>query len=158
MLISKINRLTMYELKFFQGFRDIVNFFRFRREMKSLYKLRDSKFNKFNLHINKFGNILYTQINCSDNDFMNADYNYERMVMTKLQPITDYLSEELNWGDYLTMQVQNFIDDETGESTLSYGILFIYTGYSMTMTKAFWLALLSLLGIIGGIVALCIVL
>lgn len=148
----------MYESRFFQGFRDIGNFFRFKREMKALYKLRDSKFNKYNLHINKFGNILYTQINCTDNDFMNANYDYDRMVMMKLQPITDYLSEELNWGDYLTLQIQNFVDEETGEPSLSYGILFIFTGYSMTMAKAFWFALFGLLLLAGGITALCILL
>lgn len=148
----------MYESRFFQGFRDIGNFFRFRREMKALFKLRDSKFNKHGLHINRFGNILYTQINCSDNDFMNANYDYERMVTMKLQPIIDYLSEELNWGDYLTMQVQNFIDEETGEPSLSYGILFIYTGYTMTLSKAFWLALAGLIMLTGGITALCILL
>ena len=123
--------------------------------MNALYKLRDSKFNKFNLRINKFGNILYTQVNCSDNDFMNAGYDYEKMIMMKLQPIIDYLSEELNWGDYLRLQVQNFVDEETGEPSLSYGILFIYTGYSMTMSKAFWLCLFGLLALAGGITALC---
>lgn len=148
----------MYESRFFQGFRDIGNFFHFRREMKALFKLRDSKFNKYGLRINRFGNILYTQINCSDNDFMNANYDYERMVTMKLQPIIDYLSEELNWGDYLTMQVQNFIDEETGEPSLSYGILFIYTGYTMTLSKAFWLALAGLITLVGGITALCILL
>ena len=140
----------------FSGLSDIKNFFRFRREMKALYKLRDSKFNKYNLKINKFGNILYTQINCTDTDFMNSGYDYEKMLMIKLQPVIDYLSDELNWGDYLTMQVENFVDEETNELSLSYGILFIYTGYTMTMTRAFWMALLSLLTLIGGIVALCI--
>jgi hypothetical protein len=148
----------MYESKFFQGFRDIGNFFRFKREMNALYKLRDSKFNKFNLHINRFGNILYTQINCSDTDFMNAGYDYEKMLKIKLQPIIDYLSEELNWGDYLRLQLQNFVDEETGEPSLSYGILFIYTGYSMTMSKAFWLGLFGILAIAGGVTALCLVL
>lgn len=142
----------------FSGLSDIKNFFRFRREMKALYKLRDSKFNKFNLKINKFGNILYTQINCSDTDFMNSGYDYEKMLMIKLQPVIDYLSDELNWGDYLTMQVDNFVDEETNEPSLSYGILFIYTGYVMTMTRAFWTALISLLTLIGGIVALCVLL
>ena len=144
----------MFGMNFFQGFRDIINFFRFRKEMKGLYKMRDSKFNKFNLRVNKFGNILYTQINCSDNDLMNADYNYEKMIYMKLQPVIDYLSDELNWGDYLTMQVQNFVEEESGEPSLSYGILFIYTGYTMTMTKAFWITLISLIILIGGIISL----
>lgn len=148
----------MYESGFFQGFRDIRNFFRFKKEMKGLYKMRDSKFNEFKLHVNKFGNILYTQINCSDNDFMNAGYDYERMLMMKLQPVIDYLSDDLNWGDYLTMQVQNFVDEETGEPSLSYGILFIYTGYTMTMAKAFWWAVTGLVLLAGGIVGLTIAL
>lgn len=142
----------------FEGLRDISNFFKFRRQMKALYNLRDSKFNKYNLKINKFGNILYTQINCSDTDFMNSGYDYEKMLMIKLQPVIDYLSEELDWGDYLTLQVDNFVDEDTNEPSLSYGILFIYTGYAMTMTKAFWLAICLLLGLIGGIVAMCILL
>ena len=86
---------------------------------------------------------------------MNAGYNYEKMLMIKLQPIIDYLSEELNWGNYLRLQVQNFVDEETGEPSLSYGILFIYTGYSMTMTKAFWLSIFGFLILAGGITALC---
>lgn len=142
----------------FQGISDIVNFFRFKREMRSLYKIRDSKFNKFNLKLNKFGNILYTQINCTDDDFMNSGYDYERMVMNKIQPVIDYLSEDLNWGDYLTLQVNNFVDEDTNEPSLSYGILFIYTGYTMTMTKAFWTIVLGLLGIIGLSVGLAIAL
>jgi hypothetical protein len=89
---------------------------------------------------------------------MNANYDYDRMVMMKLQPITDYLSEELNWGDYLTLQVQNFVDEETNEASLSYGILFIFKGYSMTMVKAFWLAVFGILLIAGGITALCVLL
>ena len=142
----------------FLGLDDIRKFIRFRREMKSLYSIRDSKFNKFNLKINNFGNILYTQINCTDTDFMNAGYDYEKMVQIKIQPIIDYLSEELDWGDYLTLQVNNFVDEDTNEPSLSYGILFIFTGYVMTMTRAFWLAILSVLGLIGGIIALCIAL
>lgn len=142
----------------FQGLSDIRNFFRFKREMRSLYKIRDSKFNAFNLKLNKFGNILYTQINCTDNDFMNSGYDYEKMVMMKIQPIIDYLSEELDWGDYLTLQVNNFVDEETNEPSLSYGILFIYTGYTMTMTKAFWLSVLSLIGFIGLCTALTFIL
>lgn len=142
----------------FQGLSDIRNFFRFKREMRSLYKIRDSKFNAFNLKLNKFGNILYTQINCTDNDFMNSGYDYEKMVMMKIQPIIDYLSEELDWGDYLTLQVNNFVDEETNEPSLSYGILFIYTGYTMTMTKAFWLSVLSLIGFIGLCTALAFIL
>lgn len=142
----------------FLGLDDIRKFIRFRREMKSLYGIRDSKFNKFNLKLNNFGNILYTQINCTDTDFMNAGYDYEKMVQIKIQPIIDYLSEELDWGDYLTLQVNNFVDEDTNEPSLSYGILFIFTGYVMTMTRAFWLAILSVLGLIGGIIALCIAL
>jgi hypothetical protein len=137
-------------------FSDIKNFLRFRREMKSLYKLRDSKFNAYNLRVNKFGNIIYTQVNCTDTDFMNSGYDYEKMLMTKLQPVIDYLADELDWGDYLTMQINNFVDEETNEPSLSYGILFIFTGYSLTMTKAFWTAVISLLLFIGGLTALII--
>lgn len=145
--------MDIYSSKFIQNFRDIKFFFKFRKEMKRESKLLNSKFTKYKLKINKFGNILYLQLNCSDEDLMNANYDIERMLTMKLKPIIDYLTE-LDWGDYLKLQIVNFYDEENDMPTLSYGVEFVYDGYSMTMTKAFWMLILSLVLLGGGIWAL----
>lgn len=147
--------MDIYNSKFIQKFRDLKYFFEFRRQMKKFAKDPYSEFNKLGLKVNRFGNIVYTQLNCSDNDFMNAGYNHAKMIEMKSRKIIDYFNE-LDWGDYVTLQVQNFEDAETHEPSLSYGLLFIYNGYALTMTNAFWTLLIFLLLLICGIVA-CII-
>lgn len=137
--------MGFYDIGLVQCIKDLSNFFKFRRMMRSEYKIRDSKFNKYNLKYNKLGNIVYVQINCTEQDFMNAYYDAEKMLDMKLAPIVSYLSSDLGWGDYLTPQVSNFVDDDNNP-TLSYGVLFIFTGYRLTMTKALFGGL-ALLGV-----------
>ena len=85
---------------------------------------------------------------------MNANYNSEAMLDIKLKPIVSYLSSELGWGDYLVPQISNFVDEDEN-LTLSYGVLFIFTGYKLTMTN-FITTTLLFAGILGaGIWALC---
>ena len=125
---------------------DLKNFFKFRKEIKREINEPKSGMNSLGIHRNWLGNILYVQINCTEANLRDADYNYDRMIMTKLKPIVHYLSQDLGWSDYLVPQVNNFVDED-GNQTLSYGVLFIFTGYSLTMTKA-------ILGIIAGIVGI----
>lgn len=140
--------MGFYDIGIVQAIKDFSNFFKFRKMMRREFKIRDSKFNKYNLKYNWLGNIVYVQINCTDEDFMNAYYDAEKMLEMKLAPIVTYLSSELSWGDYLTPQISNFVDDDNNP-TLSYGVLFIFTGYKLTMTGAIFglLGLLSALGV-----------
>lgn len=145
--------MDIYELKPVQCFMDLKNFFKFRKMIKKEKKNFYSKFNQYKLQQNWLGNIVYVQINCTDTDLRNADFDSERMLAIKLKPIVDYLGSELEWSDYLVPQISNFVDNE-GNPSLSFGVLFIFTGYSLTMTKAF-VGLLATLGILGaGIYAL----
>jgi hypothetical protein len=140
--------------KIVQSFFDIKNFFRFRKDIKMELAEPKSGMNNLGIKRNWLGNILYMQINCTDTDLMNAGYDFDRMVMIKLKPAVQYLGQDLGWSEYLVPKVNNFVDEE-GNPTLSYGILFIYTGYRMTLTKAL-LWMLGVLGVIGiGIWALC---
>jgi len=140
--------------KIVQSFFDIKNFFRFRKDIKRELAEPKSGMNNLGIKKNWLGNILYMQINCTDADLMNAGYDFDRMVMIKLKPAVQYLGQDLGWSEYLVPQVNNFVDEE-GNPTLSYGILFIYTGYRMTLTKAL-LWMLGMLGTIGiGVWALC---
>lgn len=139
--------MDLYELKIVQFFVDLKNFFKFKKEISHEISLRDSKFNKFELKRNWLGNIVYVQLNFSDTELMGVDYNENALIQTKLKPIVSYLSSELGWGDYLTLQISNFVDEE-GNPTLSYGVLFIFTGYVLTLTKLFWwtICLFAVLG------------
>ncbi len=132
--------MDFYEIGIVQCFKDFINFFKFKREMKREFYKRDSKFNQFKLKINTLGNIVYMQLNCTDEDLMNANYDSETMVMRKIQPVVEYLSRELDWGDYLTPQISNFVDEDENPS-LSYGILFVFTPYRLTFTKFLFMTL-----------------
>ena len=140
--------MDIYEIGIVQWFKDLSNFFKFRRQIKKEIKRRDSTFNKLRLKQNWLGNIIYVQIDCTDEDLMNANYNAETMLDIKLKPIVSYLSGELGWGDYLVPQISNFVDEDEN-ITLSYGILFIFTGYKLTFTNfiTYTLGMLTFLGV-----------
>ena len=140
--------MDIYEIGIVQWFKDLSNFFKFRRQIKKEIKRRDSTFNKLKLKQNWLGNIIYVQINCTDEDLMNANYNAEAMLDIKLKPIVSYLSGELGWGDYLVPQISNFVDDDEN-ITLSYGVLFIFAGYKLTLTNfiTYTLGMLAFLGV-----------
>lgn len=138
--------MDINDVGFVQCFKDLINYFRFKKEMKTEYYRKDSLFNKFEMHINWLGNIVYTQLNFTDEDLMNANYDSEIMVHRRLKPIVDYISRDLNWGDYLSPQISNFVDEE-GNPSLSYGVLFIYTPYRLNI----WRMLMNL-AVTGGLI------
>lgn len=140
--------MDIYDIGWVQCFMDVKNFFKFKKEVKREFYTRDSKFNKFKLKRNWLGNIIYVQLDFSDEDLMNANYDSETMVMRRLQPIIEYLSRELDWGDYLTPQISNFIDEDENPS-LSYGVLFIFTPVRLTIPK-FIMNLFVSGGLLGG--------
>lgn len=141
--------MELYETGIVQWFKDLSNFFKFRRQIRNEEKRRDSSFNKFKLKHNWLGNIVYVQIDCTDTDFMNANYSPEDMLGMKLRPIVSYLSTELGWGDYLVPQVSNFVDED-GNITLSYGVLFVFSGYKLTLSN-FILACFGCAACVGGL-------
>ena len=133
-----------------QDIRDFKNFLQFKKDVNSEMKRANSKMTRFNIKKNGLGNILYVQINCTDADLMNNDYDYDRMLLMRMKPIVDYLSQELGWGEYLVPQINNFVDDD-GNPSLSYGVLFIFTGYSLTMTKFLIYSIMSMCALGAGI-------
>ena len=150
--------MDIYEIGIVQWFKDLSNFFKFKRQIKKEIKRRDSTFNKLKLKQNWLGNIVYVQIDCTDEDLMNANYNAEAMLDIKLKPIVSYLSGELGLGDYLVPQISNFVDEDEN-ITLSYGVLFIFAGYKLTLTNfiTYTLGMLAFLGVgIWALLKFCI--
>ena len=144
----------IYDNKIVQAFMDFKNFFKFKKDISRELSEPKSGMNTLGIKRNWLGNILYVQINCTDSDLRNADYNFDRMVMTKLKPVVQYLGKDLGWSDYLVPQVNNFVDEDNNPS-LSYGVLFVFTGYSLTLTKLLY-TFMFIIGLISvGILLLC---
>lgn len=141
--------MDINDIGFIQCLKDFINYFRFKKEMKTEFYQAGSVFNKLGLKLNWLGNVVYTQINCTEEDFMNFNYDQERMIMYKIKPMVDYFNSMM-WGDYLTPQVSQFVD-EMNNPTLSFGVLFVYTPYKLTVWKML-MNLLVTLGIITGLI------
>lgn len=134
--------------KFFKNFiiavKDIINAFKFRNEMKTLELTDDEDFTKLDLHTNWLGNVVYTQVNFTDRELVDADYSIHDMVLKKMQVYVDFFSKH-NWCEYLYPQVSN-LQEEDGNITLTYIFLFIYKPIVFTFWK-----LIKFLLLIGGI-------
>lgn len=111
---------------------DIINFFKFRRQTKQWAK-NDKDFKNLGLNVNALGNVVYTQITCSDEDLARHDYSPLDMVMNTIKPHIDFLTDA-GWGEYLIPQITNFVD-EHGNNSLSYLILFVYSPIRFTFAK-----------------------
>ena len=144
----------IYDNKIVKAFMDFKNFFKFKKDISRALSEPKSGMNTLGIKRTWLGNILYVQIHCTDSDLRNADYNFDRMVMTKLRPVVQYLGKDLGWSDYLVPQVNNFVDEDNNPS-LSYGVLFVFTGYSLTLTKLLY-TFMFIIGLISvGILLLC---
>ena len=124
---------------------DIINFFVFSHQMKKLSN-ESTEFNSLGLKVNSIGNVVYFQLNCTDNELVENNYSPIDMVMNKIKNHIDYMNE-LGWGEYLIPQITNFVDDK-GNQTLSYLILFIYSPILFTFRKLFYF-ILGTGGIVG---------
>ena len=133
---------------------DYLAFKRFKKDVKRELKDPNSLMNRLGIKQNWLGNILYTQLNCTESDFLSADYSYDRMLENKLKPIVNYLSGTLGWGDYLVPQISQFVD-ESGEKALSFGVMFIFQGYSLTISKAIGIFMAGLGVLSGATWAIC---
>lgn len=133
-------------MNFILKIKDIINFFKFRYQMRKLKK-SDTLFNELNLNYNWLGNIVYTQLNCTDEEIAKYNYSPIDVVMNKIKPHIDYLTDN-GWGEYLIPEIINFVDDN-GNNTLSYLVLFVYTPIKFSLLRFFYQVIgLSILGII----------
>lgn len=130
------------------AYMDIVNFRQFKKEIKEEIENDESKFNQLKLKVNKWGNIVYCQHDFTDAEFMGADFDKQRMVVNFANKLTQYLVNELRWGEYLELEISNFVEEDTGEETMSYGYVFDFKFNKLSIR---WV--LKWLGIIFGSLA-----
>lgn len=147
--------MTLTDNWLVSAFRDAYVYVKFKKTIRDEKKDPDSKMNVYGINVNKFGNVLYVQYNFTDDDFMGADYNNERMVMRKLKPAIQYLNTELNFGEYLRPEIFQFYDEDDNP-TLSYGITFTFVPYVLSKKAIYYLigSLFLLAGLGFGIYSL----
>lgn len=122
---------------FYIAFKDILNFYRFRKDIKAEKENPNSKFNRFKLKTNWLGNCIYTQKVLSPTQMMN---NFEQKYIYLLDQTrgeNDYFNNDLMWGEYLTFDTYNFVDENEGE-TNTYGIIWKFTPFALGSAKLFW--------------------
>ena len=131
--------------------KDIINFFKFKHDMKK--HQNDAKFKSLNLNRNWLGNIVYTQVNCTEDELQINGYSPIDMVMNKIKPHIDYLTD-LGWGEYLIPEITNFVDEDDNP-TLTYLVIFLYTPIKFSFGKLFYrlliLSIITVLTYIGYI-------
>lgn len=121
---------------------DIINFFRFTKEIKDEEKDSDSIFNKLKFKTNKFRNVVYRQYNFSDNELMWADYDVQKMAVNKYKEFAKYFYETIMWGEYIISDIMNFSTPE-GEPTMSYVYMFKYSPKLFTFRGLFkWIGII----------------
>jgi len=98
-------------LKLKEAIEIIKGFKEFKKDIAEEMADPESGFNKYGLQLNKFGDVIFTQLDFDDAAFMSSDYNNQKMVMTKLAPIRKYL-HELGWDDSLNMSISQFYDND----------------------------------------------
>lgn len=125
--------MAFSDWSFIVSIKDLINFRRFKADIKKESENQNSKFNRYNMKTNWLGNVIYYQLNCSEEDLQRFDYHPDNMVVYKMKPVIDYMNE-LEWGEYLVPQINNFVDSE-GRMTLSYGILLVYTPFKFKLYK-----------------------
>jgi hypothetical protein len=134
---------------FYIAWKDIQNFFRFRRDIKEEKNNVSSTFNKLNLKTNWLGNIVYTQKVLSRTQMMNHDLNQRYIyLLDQTRPENEYFDKDLMWGEYLTFNTYNFYDPNEGE-TDTYAIIWKFSPFALGTSRFFWSCVL-LCGIICG--------
>lgn len=105
----------------------LTAFKEFKKEIKEEMMDPDSKFNKFGLQTNNFGDVIYVQLDFDDAAFMSSDYNSQKMVMHKLKPIDDYLRVDMGWDEPLDLNISQFYDGDDFP-TYSYAVKYQFAG------------------------------
>lgn len=139
---------------FYEAYKDIQNFIKFKRQIKAEKENPLSKFNAYKLRTNWFGNCIYTQKTLSDTQMLGDEKQRYLYLLDMTRPENEYFSNELFWSEYLTFDTYNFADAETGMPSNTYGIIWKFVPYAFNTGRFYSaLAVVSFL-IVGCLVTL----
>ena len=131
---------------FVQSYKDIVNFFRFKNQIKREKKNPMSKFNAYQLKTNWLGNCIYTQKVLTETQMMADEKQKYIFLLDLTRPENNYFTNDLFWSEYLTFDTYNFTEEDTEMPSNTYGIVWKFIPYTFNTPK-FYKALM-LVGVI----------
>lgn len=139
-------------------FRDLHNYFLFKKDMKAEFANPNSLLNKYNVKQNWLKNVLYFQVNIGNEfDYANpgitSDMRIEQ-VFKNTEPLVNRLTDfrELNWGEYLSVDMQT-LADENGHPSLTYGVVYYFYPLYLTVGRTIrYLLFLIGAGIVGSLI------
>lgn len=139
---------------FYEAYKDIQNFIKFKKQIKAEKENPLSKFNAYKLRTNWFGNCIYTQKTLSDTQMLGDEKQRYLYLLDMTRPENEYFSNDLFWSEYLTFDTYNFADAESGMPSNTYGIIWKFVPYAFN-TSRFYSAL-TVIGflILGGLITL----
>ena len=123
---------------FYYACNDIVNFFSFRNQIKREKSNPQSKFNLLGLKTNWLGNCVYTQKVLSETQTLGDEKQRYIFLMDMTRSENSYFMQDLGWGEYLTFDLFNIVDEDNETPTDTYGVVWKFAPFALGSSKLFW--------------------
>lgn len=118
--------------------RDVINYRDWIRTLKRERNDRNSKFNKWKLQYNSFYNVYFTHT-VEETEAQLPERIMQMRLAESFAPLHRYLDEELGFAECLVPEFNQFVDEETGEPTLTYLIVYRFAFDAISVRNVIWL-------------------
>lgn len=140
-----------------QGFRDISDFKKFKKDLDYEEADINSKYNEYNLIRNDKGDVVSLFIDIPE-DYEKSGTDRQKMLYLKdvIKPINAYFESVLNWGEYLIISYYHAVSDDPNEIVYTYVVQWKFTPIALSRPKFWILSIMSVL-IVAAAIALPII-
>lgn len=140
-----------------QGFRDISDFKKFKKDLDYEEADINSKYNEYNLIRNDKGDVVSLFIDIPE-DYEKSGTDRQKMLYLKdvIKPINAYFESVLNWGEYLIISYYHAVSDDPNEIVYTYVVQWKFTPIALTRPKFWILSIMSVL-LVGAAITLPII-
>ena len=133
-------------------YRDVRDYFRFRRFVKIYEDEPNSAWYQLKLHRNKISSIVYRNVDMPvDWEEYQPDNMKMRYIYDNVRDIYEFFVEN-GWGEYLTMEIYKYFDIDNPENKVyTYRVEFVFRPMWIDTWKSWWwiLRMLLILGVIA---------
>lgn len=136
-----------------QGFRDISDFKKFKKDLDYEEADINSKYNEYNLIRNDKGDVVSLFIDIPE-DYEKSGTDRQKMLYLKdvIKPINAYFESVLNWGEYLIISYYHAVSDDPNEIVYTYVVQWKFTPIALTRPKFWILSVMSVLIVAAAII------
>ena len=140
-----------------QGFKDIRDLKKFKKDIIDEELIIDSQFNNYNLKRNKKGDAVYLLVDIPE-DYEKAGDDRQKMIYLRdlIKPINRYFEQYLNWGEYLLISYYHYVSDNPDEYVYTYLVQWKFTPIALHRF-AFWRNLVISILLIAAVITLPII-